>query len=153
MSNASVEDVTKAVKAAGLRLDAGNWETKTAIISLEMPGKPPEVADSLKKSGQQTVVQCYTDDELDGPIGKLGAGCMFADFTMGNGSLRGTATCKLPQGETIAKIKARYAPDKFDYEAEATSSMPDGQSIKATMTISGRRTGGCTPDRKANLPK
>jgi hypothetical protein len=51
------------------------------------------------------------------------------------------------------KIKASYAPDKFDYEAEATSSMPDGQSIKVTMTISGRRTGGSTPDRKANLPK
>lgn len=152
MSNASAAEVAKAARAAAPKLRAGQWEVKTEIVSVDMPGAPAGVADTMKKRGATSLSQCFNDEQLNA-MGNLGESCVFADFKMGNGAIRGTSTCKLPQGEMTSKMKGSYAADKFDYETETSSSMPGGQSIRMTMTITGRRTGGCTPDRKAKLPK
>ncbi|MEN3748141.1 DUF3617 domain-containing protein [Sphingomonas sp. HF-S3] len=150
MTNASAEDVAKAAKAAAPKMKGGQWELKTEIVSVEMPGAPAGVADSMKKQGANTVSQCFTDEQLNsqgGAMGKMGDSCKFADFKMGDGSMSGTTTCKLPQGEATSKVKGTYADDKFDYETETSSSMPGGQSMKMTMKIAGRRTGDCTPPK------
>ncbi len=147
MTNASAEDVAKAAKAAGPKLKGGQWEVKSELVSAEIPGAPASVVESMKKSGSTTVSQCFTDEQLNsqnGAMGKMGENCKFADFKMGNGSMSGTATCKMPQGEATSKVSGTYADDKFDYAVESSASMPNNQTTKMNMKISGKRTGDCT---------
>jgi hypothetical protein len=149
MTDASTEEVAKAVQNAGPKSRGGQWEWKTEVVSAEIPGATVDMIAEMKKKGATSLSQCYADGELNaqgGPLGKVDDSCRFANFRMGKGALSATTRCKMPEGEVIANVNGTFSEDRFDYEIQTNASMGE-QSMKMTMKIAGRRTGDCTPEK------
>lgn len=137
--------------AGGGSMKAGQWEITMKMTDVEVPGAPPAVAEQMKAqmAGQtQTQSQCLTDAELAnmgnrmGNAGAQGGNCNFTKTTFGGGTIDIAGTCQSPTGNATIAMTGTTAAETF--EAATTFEAAAGpQTVKASGTISGRRTGDC----------
>lgn len=158
LENVSVAEAAKQAQAAN-RLEPGQWESTVQIVSAEMPGAPPAVADALKKAASaQTAksARCLTPEEANKPAADLLSGgqskdCRYETFTMANGRIDAVMVCK-PQagqpGEMRMTMGGAYTPARFDIDMKmnmgAMPGLPAGQGMVMTAKAQGRRVGECT---------
>ena len=155
--NASIAEVAAATKDA-VKLEPGKWETTVAILSIEGPGLPPQMAEAMKKQSQtQKVETCLTAEQAEKPPqDMLGAAknCTYEKFEMGGGKMSGTLVCKgapgMPTGEMRAQMSGKFASTNYDVTSESTMTMPampggpaGGGKVTTKTRVSGKRLGAC----------
>ncbi|WP_162875506.1 DUF3617 domain-containing protein [Sphingomonas crusticola] len=147
LKNASVETVANSAKGA-VKIEPGQWEMSFLIDKMEIPGMP---AGSNPPQQAQKASTCITPEQAAKPAGDLFAGkgagdCKFDTFTMNDGKMNATMSCKMPNmpGQSKTVMSGNYASTHFDNEVTSTvSGMPGGQTVTIHATSSGRRLGEC----------
>ncbi|UZK65753.1 DUF3617 domain-containing protein [Sphingomonas sp. M1-B02] len=155
--NASIADVAAAAKDA-IKLEPGKWETKIALLSLDGPGLPPEIATSMKQQMQeQTVETCLTPEQVKTPPQDMfGAAknCTYEKFEMTAGKMDGTLLCKnapgTPSGEMRIAVSGTFASTSYEVTSEAAMTMPPmpggpaaGGKVAMKTRVVGKRLGDC----------
>lgn len=164
--NASVADIAKATQDK-VKLEPGKWETSVAILSVEGPGVPPEVAAAMKQQTKaQKVETCLTPEQAaQPPQDMLGAakGCTYEKFEMGGGKMEGTLVCKnapgMPAGEMRASMSGSFSSTSYDIVSESTMDMPampgapKGGKMTSKTQVTGKRIGACDANTPGATPK
>ena len=134
---------------ATAQIQPGQWEMTFAIDKMEMPGMPAGANPAAQPA--QKASTCITPEQAAKPAGDVFAGkaagdCKFDSFTMNNGKMNATMSCKMPNmpGQTKTVMSGTYASTEFANEVTSTvSGMPGGQTAVIHATSSGRRVGEC----------
>lgn len=149
MSNASVDDVTKAVEKSGIKqpMKPGNWEIKLEMLDVDGPGLTPDKKAAMKSMGNRTTEQCLNQSDVERPMSEILVGapssdCKFAKYEMTGTKVESEMTCPGMTGEIRVKSTASYGADAFTAEAETELPMPQGKA-HSKMRITGKRTGDC----------
>jgi Protein of unknown function (DUF3617) len=158
-TNASVAEVAEKAKQA-IKLEAGEWSSKTEVLELDMPGmKDPRMAEAMKsamkQSASQTVTYCVTPEEAANPSAKMFGGkdngeCRFDNFVMAGGKMDSKMTCKpkTGNGSMTMVMNGTYAPTKYDATVSMSISggpMPGGGAMTMKAKTVATRTGVCKP--------
>jgi hypothetical protein len=149
LQNASVETAAAKTQDA-VKIKPGQWEIAVAIDKMEMPGMPAGASDRMKQT--QKTSTCITPEQAAKPAGDLFAGkgasnCKFDTFTMTDGKMNATMSCKQPDmpGTSKTVMSGSYGATEFSNEVTSTiSGMPGGQTMTMHATSSGHRVGECT---------
>jgi hypothetical protein len=149
LKNASVETVAKTTQNA-VKIEPGQWEISFAIDKMEMPGMPAGASEQMKQT--QKTSTCITPEQAAKPAGDFFAGkgasnCTFDTFTMADGKMNATMSCKQPNtpGTSKTVMSGSYGATEFSNEVTSTvSGMPGGQTMTMHATSSGHRVGECT---------
>jgi hypothetical protein len=156
LENVSIAEATEMARGAN-KLQPGQWESQTRILSVEVPGAPKEVAAALSKSVSakvNTLSDCLTPEEAERPAADMFAGnrgtgeCRYEKFSMTGGKMDSTMVCKNPAqpGEVRMTMAGDYTPTGFALDMTMlmpAGSMPGGQGMTMRARTEGRRTGEC----------
>jgi hypothetical protein len=159
VKNASVGEVAEKVREAGGSesfVDPGKWQTKVAVLDVDMPGMPPQMVQQMKQT--MTKMQgnsyevCLSEADVKKPKEDFFAGkernCRYDHFTMSGGKIDAALTCQGREGETMnMAINGTYARDSY----EATMAMdvtggPQGKGMKLRSHSESHRIGQCTAE-------
>lgn len=144
--------VASKVAAAAPSPQPGRWESTLKIESMDMPGMPPEAkAMMLKSMGEgRKFATCLTPEEAARPgaefFNRGRPGCVYDNFTMSDGRVEGTMTCK-QEGMTMKiAMSGQYAPDSYEVHTDSHVSGAGGQAMAQKMTMTAHRVGDCRGD-------
>jgi hypothetical protein len=156
LKNVSLAEASAQARTAN-KLQSGQWESQTRILSVEMPGAPKELADALGKSASakvNTLSDCLTPEEAEKPAAGMFAGspageCRYEKFAMAGGRMDSTMVCKSPDqpGEVRMTMAGDYTPTGFAFDMTMNmpaAGIPGGKGIVMRARTEGRRTGECT---------
>lgn len=156
LENVSLADAAEQARTAN-KLQPGQWEAQTRILSVEVPGAPKEVADAIGKSvaaKATTVSDCLTPEEAEKPAAEMFAGsrageCRYEKFSMAGGKMDSTMVCKNPSqpGEIRMTMAGDYTPTGYALDMTMVmpgGALPGGQGMTMKARTEGRRTGECT---------
>jgi hypothetical protein len=134
--------------AGGVTMQAGEWETTTQVLAIEMPGMPPEAAKAMQQQPPQTVRSCLTEQQVARPpadffAGAAQQGCDGSNMTMAGGRIQGTLQCTSDQGTMRITMDGQFAPTSFEIAQtmEVTAGGRPAMTTRARAT--GRRIGDC----------
>jgi coenzyme F420-reducing hydrogenase gamma subunit len=139
--------------SGGTKLKAGQYEMTMKMTDVQVPGAPPAAIEQMKAAmaaqSEQTQQQCVTEEDIAnmgnkmGSAGAQGGDCNFTKTTFNGGAIDIAGTCKAPTGDIAIAMNGTHAADSFNatMTVDATA---NGQQVKASGTMSGRRTGDCT---------
>lgn len=156
LENVSLAEATEQARGAN-KLQPGQWQSQTRILSVEVPGAPKELADALSKSVSaktNDVSDCLTPEEADKPAADMFAGtrageCRYEKFTMAGGRMDSTMVCKNPSqpGEIRMTMAGDYTPTGFALDMTMImppgGGMPGGQGMTMRARTEGKRIGEC----------
>lgn len=156
--NASTAEVAKSVADAGMKLNPGRWELTMQFKKFEVEGMPPEAKAAMQKmlGETRTFASCLTKEEAEKPDGKFfgqqGEDCKYDTFTMGNGKIDATMTCK-GTGEdagNMAKmtLAGTYSPDTYDMTMDMNGTAPNGKQMVMQMALTSKHKGECKGDEQ-----
>jgi hypothetical protein len=155
--NASVAEAAEAMQDA-VKLQPGKWETTMAILSVDGPGIPPEMASAMKQQMQAHKVEtCLTPEQAAQPpqdMFGMAKSCTYEKFEMAGGKMTGTLSCKnapgMPPGEMRASMSGKFASTGYDLKTESTMDMPAipggpaaGGKVTTTTQVTGKRLSDC----------
>lgn len=162
--NASTAEVANAVREAGggdIRFLPGQWQARVTLDSLEAPGMPAGMADSMKSAmnGRQPSLTCLTAEEAAKPAanfftGEQGQNCRYDHFRMGGGKIDARLSCSERGGTQVMTMAGTYGPTRYqmtmtaDMKGGATGAgSPTAMTMK--MRIDAERSGECTGTEKS----
>jgi hypothetical protein len=137
--------------AAPVTFQPGKWQATSELVSMEVPGMPPELAKA--NVGQKTSFEsCMTAEQAAKPPSDFfthndaTTSCTTQNFAMAGGKLDATMICedrKTP-GRMTMTLQGDYQPSSYT----ATMTMirdgaPAGGNMKITARTSGKRIGEC----------
>jgi hypothetical protein len=138
-----------AAQLEGLKIDPGQWESTTRILSASGP-LPAEALQRM--TGQTTKVSnCITPEQAARPSANFLAAqqnsdCTYQEFSMEGGRLTGRMTCSggnLP-GDMVTVMNGSYAPTSYDMTMDMqTAGLPGGITMTIKARTQGRRVGDC----------
>lgn len=169
LTNASAEDVAKALAASGPGVRSGKWELTVELLDMDLgePTAKAAVSDTVKSMKPQVTTQCVTPADAKRGATEVffpssGADCRYATYTLTGGRLDATAVCDSPIGKLTAHMTGALASERFAVENDSAMAMttaapemvdgklvfPKDASAPATRTsvharMSGRWIGGC----------
>ncbi|HEX8525505.1 DUF3617 family protein [Allosphingosinicella sp.] len=160
--NQSANEV--AAEMANVRLDHGEWEVETEIVSATGSGMPAEMLNAMRGQ-KQTQKTCITREQAENPdasflAGQREEGCTYRNFAMRGGRITGSVTCRPPQGQgegqVTMEMTGTYQPRNYDINMTMNMNMQlPGQGARQSMAIEtrakGRRLGDC-PAGSASAP-
>ncbi len=144
----TAEEVAEEMSA--LKLEAGQWEATTEILSASAPALPPEALRQMVGQ-KQTVSNCVTPEQAAKPSANFLAGqknsdCTYQDFSMEGGRMSGTMTCTgsgMP-GKMVMNMEGSYDPRSYDMNMSMEAGgLPGGMNITVKARTTGRRVGTC----------
>lgn len=163
-TNASAEEVANKVAASGAapQLSPGRWEGTVNIVSMEIPGMPPEAAAKMKSAmgTGQPFNSCLTPEQAKKPAADFFTGgqkdCTYEKFSMDSGKLDAKMQCKTGGMTVDMTMDGKFASDSFQLAMTSKSAGMPGQPMSAhtmNMKMEARRTGECKGDEnKAPTP-
>lgn len=138
------------VTATPVGFQPGKWQATSELVSMEMPGMPPEIAKA--NMGKKTVfAHCITAEQAVKPpsdffTDRQNKNCTTKSFTMSGGKLDATMTCtgERSGGEMTMTIKGDYLPTSYTATMTMVSAgMQGGGEMKMIATTTGQRVGEC----------
>ncbi len=137
MLAAGMAAVPAAVSAADPPIRAGQWEVRSAVLDIDMPGAPPGMAAMIK--GKPTVVRhCLTPEQAaQGPQEMLKDSrgqCRFSRYDMTGGRIDAVMECSGQGGQMTSTTTGTYSAEGYQAESRMTTTGPAG---KMTMRVSG----------------
>jgi hypothetical protein len=158
LSNASVDEVTKAVEKSGVKqpMKPGNWEMKLEMLDVDGPGLSPDKKAAMKAQGSATSDRCLNEADVARPmsdtlVGAPSTECKFTKYEMTGTKVVSDMTCPGVTGQIRVKSTATYGADTFTAEAETELPMPQGKA-HSKMRITGKRTGECKATGRSPAP-
>lgn len=137
-----------------VKLQPGQWEMTMQAISVDAPGLPPGIADTLK-ARTSTNLTCITPEEANGPKGDVFGGGKDADckqegFSWAGGRVQGKTTCvgKDGAGKTVVQIDGQYGGQSMDVKMNMAMEM-QGKTITIASRMTGRRVGDCPAGKES----
>lgn len=156
LKNATGNQVTQAVRQSGVMasdtmIEPGLWQSKIAVLEMNMPGMPAEFADRMKQSiaehrnGENK--HCITEADVKKPKGDFfGAdkSCRYDHFTMGSGKIDLQMVCKNEGTTQTMNVVGSYTPTSYsvDTSMNGTGGAQNGMTMK--MHVDASRIGQCT---------
>jgi hypothetical protein len=154
MKDASAEDVAKAM-AEAKPIKAGKWETVSEVVDFQLQGgdgkedaagKSVMAAIAKSMKGKKTTFShCVTAEEAKKPgeeffTGKGKAeGCKYDNFTMTDGKLDATMTCRDPKspdkGSMTMTMAGQYADASYDLDVTMNAKSEGSGGNGGAMTI------------------
>jgi hypothetical protein len=150
----SAREVAKEMSA--MKMEPGQWEATNEILSASAPGLPKGALDRMV--GQKTTVSnCVTPEQAQRPSANFLAAqknsdCTYQDFSMEDGRVTGTMTCKggETQGKMVMKMEGRYDPRSYELNMEMNASdMAEGMAMTVKARTTGHRVGECKAGQSA----
>lgn len=135
-------------KAAQLRFQPGEWETRTEITGIDIPGAP---ADATDRVGQvQTARACLTREQAANPdagfiSGNRQGGCRAERLALDNGRIDGRFICRpegLP-GTAIAEVDGTYTRTAFRTAVKSRIDLTALPDVSINALVTSRRVGEC----------
>ncbi|MES2445296.1 MAG: DUF3617 domain-containing protein [Pseudomonadota bacterium] len=150
LTNASTEEVAKAVKdAGGITFKAGEWETDVEVLEVEIPGMPAAMAEKMKNSPERFKKHkyCMTAEEAQQGGGGLFTGdekskCKVDKFVMNGGHIEQTVSCPDPSGKVGMTMSTSGTYTAESMKGTATMDM-SAMGMKMKANISSKRVGDC----------
>ena len=147
VKDANMAEVSEAVRESGIAGDddfqvrPGKWESKVAILEMEIPGMPAGMQDSMKammaKHQPSSFTSCLTPEEAKKPKEDFFAGkdnnCRYDHFKMGDGKIDARMRCDQGEAVQTMEMAGTYSPDAY------------------TMTVTTNREGGAGPGGEARM--
>ncbi|MDP8912017.1 MAG: DUF3617 domain-containing protein [Pseudomonadota bacterium] len=145
-----------AQELASIRIEPGQWEVTTEIISASGSGFPRQMLEAMR--GQQSTRRhCITPEQAARPDGNFlanqeNSNCTYRDFSMRGGRISGTMTCRggtdEGSGEVTTEMRGSYRPESYDMTMQMRMAMQmPGMSGSETLQVetraTGRRIGEC----------
>lgn len=126
-------------------IQPGQWEVRSQVTSIDMPGAPPQMLQMMKKP--HVVRHCMTPEQAArGPQDMLKdrkSECRFARYALSGGKLDAVMQCSSRErGTMTVTSKGRYAPGSYDVNNTMVMSGPQG-AMRMTSVGQGRRVGPC----------
>ena len=126
-----------AAGAADTPIRAGQWEVRSTVLDIDMPGAPPGMAAMMK--GKPTVVRhCVTPEQAaQGPQEMLKGSqgqCRFSRYDMTGGRINAVMECSGQGSQMTSTTIGTYSADSYQAESSMTTTGPAG---KMTMRVSG----------------
>lgn len=145
----SMSEEQVAAQLARVKIDPGQWEAATEIVSVK--GNLPQ--EELKQmTGKRTSTSnCITPEQARRPSANFLAAqqnkdCTYQDFRMEGGKLSGRMTCSGGQmlGDMVTVMSGDYGPQSYDMTMRMeTPGLPGGDKILITARTKGKRVGEC----------
>ena len=137
-------------EVANVRVEPGEWERRTEILSVEGPDMPLELAARLKQP-RPPLRYCITPEQAAQParvsdaIARPQAGCTVRDFAMQGGRMEGRMICREGAPTQISTaMSGTYSPQSFDYRSRVEMPPPIGDGlVRLDIRTTGRRIGPC----------
>lgn len=128
----------------------GHWDVKLEMTDFDVPGMP----DGMKKAiGQQfsqagAMATCLTPEEAARNDGKFfepknSKDCKSQSFAMADGRLDAKLVCTRGSNTQTVNMRGTYGAEAYDLVLDSQGQM-NGQPMKMTMHVSGKRSGECT---------
>lgn len=169
LTNASAEDVAKALAASGPAVRPGKWELTVELLDMDLgePTARAAVSDTVKSMKPQVTTQCITAAEAkrgatEAFFPSSGADCRYATYRLTGGRLDAAAVCDSPIGKLTAHMTGALASERVAIENDSVMEMttaapemaggklvfPKDANAPATRTsvharMSGRWIGNC----------
>ena len=133
---------------SGLRIQPGMWQLASEVTDVQAPNLPIEVRNRMI-GPRSRMRHCITAEQAAQPSAnflamRADSECVYRDFTLENGRLRGTMLCP----GAAARMEGRYAPDGYQTRMEMRSRMPGGAVMILQIRSQGRRIGECEETKR-----
>ncbi len=146
-NNMSAAEVAGALEQ--ISIEPGLWEVVSAITNVRGPNLPFDARRRMI-GPRATVRHCIRPEQAQRPSAGFLAGsdddrCVYRDFSMQGGLLRGTMTCTGDRGggPVETEMLGRYGPTGYVLRMEMANPMPDGAQMRLIIVNRGRRVGPC----------
>lgn len=148
--NMTVEEV--AAELRNVRVEPGLWDMSSQVLAASGPNLPREAQARIERH-RQNVRNCISPEQAARPEANFlrrreGGICIYRDFSMRGGRLRGEMRCTgggLP-GSMTTTMDGQYGPRRYDVRMRMTSTgMPEGANMIIDTRTLGRRIGDCPP--------
>jgi hypothetical protein len=125
----------------GSTMQPGKWEISTTVVSVDMPGAPPQVAQMM--AGKTTVLsQCITPDMVSkGETAPTRPGCTVTHSPFGIGLVTSKVVCQTNGGTMTATNKGVFSPTSYSMDGKIE--MTGKTSMTEVIKTSGKRVGAC----------
>lgn len=137
-------------KAASATPRAGHWDVKVQMVDLDVPGMPKQLKDTVAQQISQAgaVATCLTPEEAARNDGKFfqpknNKDCTADSFAMEGGKLNARMTCAKGGAKQAVEMHGTYSAEAYDLALDSKGEA-NGQPMKMSMRVTGRRTGECT---------
>lgn len=145
----SVSEEEVAAQLAKVKVEPGQWESTTRIVSAK-GDLPPEALREM--TGRRTSAStCITPEQAARPNAKFLAAqqnsdCTYQDFRMEGGKLSGRMTCSggPAQGDMVTVMNGAYGPQSYDMTVEMETPVPGLGTAMITARTQGQRVGECS---------
>ena len=125
----------------GSIMQPGKWEISSTVVSVNMPGAPPQVA-QMMTGKTNTISQCITPDMVSkGETAPTRPGCTVTHTPFGIGPVTSKVVCKTDSGTMTATSTGTYSPTSFN--ATGKMEMTGKTSMTQETKVSGKRVGAC----------
>lgn len=157
LKNATGNQVAQAVKQSGVMsgdtmVEPGLWQSKVAVLEMNIPGMPAQFADRMKQSmaarQHQTTTHCLTKEDVKRPKEGFFAGgdksCHYAHFTMGGGKIDIQMVCKQEESTQTTDMSGTYTPTSYSMDMSSHGSGGGQAGMTMKMHVDSQRIGECT---------
>jgi Protein of unknown function (DUF3617) len=156
LKNASGNEVAAAVKQSGVMssdkmIEPGEWESKAAVLEMNIPGMPPQFADKMKQSmaehRNEASKHCIKPEDVKKPSEDFfGAdkSCRYDHFTMGGGKIDVAMVCHNEDSTQKMNVSGSYTPRSYSIETSMTGTGGREGGMSMKMHVDAQRVGECT---------
>ena len=156
LKNASGNEVAAAVKQSGVMssdtmIQPGEWESRSTVQEMNIPGMPPQFADRMKQSmaehRNQSSKHCIKPEDVKKPKEDFfGAdkSCRYDHFTMGGGKIDVAMTCKEEDSTLNTKVAGTYTSTSYSIDAASNGTGGGQNGMTMKMHVDAQRVGECT---------
>jgi hypothetical protein len=147
-NNMSAEEVAGTLEQ--IDIVPGLWEVVSAVTDVRVPNLPYDARRRMI-GPRATVRHCIRPEQAAQPSAGFLAGrdddrCVYRDFSMQSGLLRGTMSCPGERGGMVdTEMLGRYTPEGYVMRMEMHNPMPDGSRMRVIIVNRGSRVGACDP--------
>jgi len=140
----------QAAMASGPALNPGQWQSSIKVTRMDLGGDlPPQAKAAIAKSMgvEQTSSTCLTPEEAAKPRGGFinrDPNCTYEGFSMADGKISGTASCKREGMVQTMTMSGSFGSDDYEVHVDSKAKGPGGMDMNTSMTIKAHRTGPCT---------
>lgn len=155
LKNATSNQVREAVKQSGVMnsdtmIEPGLWQSKVAVLEMNIPGMPPQFAEKMKQGMAQarnkTSSHCIKPEDVKKPKEDFfGAdkSCKYQHFTMGGGKIDIAMVCSEEGSTQTTNLNGTYTPTSYSMDMNSYGSGGDQNGMSMKMHVDSQRVGEC----------
>jgi hypothetical protein len=125
----------------GSGMTPGKWQVSSTIVSVDMPGAPPMVA-QMMAGKTTTMTQCITPDMASkGQTARPAKDCTMTHASMLGGKISSEMVCQVGGGTMTTTDTGTFTPTSYDIQGKMV--MTGKASMTQVIKIAGKRVGDC----------